>query len=110
VDPLLMSIFAPQNQRFIKDWMHYSPLIEIQKVTIPTLIINGDQDLQVKVGEAKSLHQACKNCELAIVPKMNHVLKTVDNAQNNRESYYDPDYPLSSELVAKLSAFIKLHQ
>ncbi|GLB53232.1 alpha/beta hydrolase [Neptunitalea chrysea] len=107
VDPLLLSIFAPQNQKFFKNWNHYTPSEEIKKLTIPILIIQGNADLQVTVKDATTLKDAYPNAVLEIIPDMNHVLKEVKNTTENQQSYYSPDFPLSSKLVSIISTFIK---
>lgn len=106
VNPFLMSIFAPQNQKYLKDWMSMDPSVEITKLTMPVLIVNGDADLQVPPDDAQQLKEAKPEAELVIIPKMNHVLKTVESWGENQRSYKEPDFPLSSELVDTLTQFI----
>ena len=106
VNPFLMSIFAPVNQSFIKSWMAYNPSEIIADVEIPTLIINGDKDLQVPIDDAKTLHEALKSSELVIIKNMNHVLKEVENDADNRNSYISADFPISKELIQVISEFI----
>lgn len=109
VNLLLLSIFAPQNQKYLKNWMSLNPANEIKKLKIPVLIINGDSDLQVTVEDAQLLKQAKPEARLVIVKKMNHMLKTVEDKEENQKSYYSPDFPLSSELVKTIFEFIKTH-
>ena len=107
VNPFLASIFAPVNHPFLKSYNAYIPIEEIKKVTVPTLIINGDSDLQVRVEDAKALKDAKGDAELLIIPKMNHVLKKVNSLQENQASYASKEFPISSQLITKLVAFIK---
>tara|TARA_R110000796_G_scaffold104102_1_gene213830 strand:+ start:215422 stop:216348 length:927 start_codon:yes stop_codon:yes gene_type:complete len=107
VNPFLISLFAPQNQKFWKNWMLINPEEEIKKITIPILIINGESDLQVKVSDAEGLKAANPKATLVIIPKMNHVMKVVDSIEENQQAYIDEKYPLSSILVHNLSEFIK---
>src|SRR5699024_1326941 len=94
VSQALQSEFRPSVQPFLSSWMEYDPADEIQKLDIPTLIINGTRDLQVTKEEADKLHAAKSDAELLIVDKMNHVLKeaTVDKGKN-METYWDSDIP-----------------
>ncbi|MFP2996284.1 alpha/beta hydrolase [Spongiivirga sp. MCCC 1A20706] len=107
VNPMLMSIFAPQNQAILKDYNRYNPSVLIKSITIPTMIINGDADIQVRVEDAELLHKAKPDAELVIVEQMNHVLKTVTNPEDNQKSYYSPDFPISTKLINVLEKFIK---
>jgi pimeloyl-ACP methyl ester carboxylesterase len=106
VNPMLVSIFAKQNQSFLSSWIQYKPSKEIKKLTIPTLIINGDSDLQVKAKEAELLHEANPNSTLVIIKKMNHVLKEVNSITENRSSYLKAEFPLSEKLIETIVNFV----
>ncbi len=106
VSPNLAGLFSKTNQAFWLSWIKLSPLVEIKKVTIPTLIINGDKDLQVLITDAEALKKAKPNAEYAIIENMNHVLKEV-NDEDNLKSYYSPDYPLSKKLIKTIVTFVK---
>ncbi len=107
VNPLLASLFNKQNQPFFIDWMQYNPSDEIKKLHIPILIINGTKDLQVKVDDAKELHNANPNSTLVIIDNMNHVLKHIDKDEDNMSSYYSADFPISEKLIETIVNFIK---
>jgi len=106
VNPFLMSLFAPQNQKFMANWMSFNPSEEIQKLKIPVLILQGDADLQVKVVDAENLKKAKPGASLHIIPKMNHVLKRVASLEENNKSYADKNFPISNGLVTYLTDFI----
>src|SRR5690606_26344474 len=61
--PGLASIFRKDIQPFIYSWMQYDPKVEIAKLNIPILIINGDKDTQVQVSEAELLKNAKPDAE-----------------------------------------------
>lgn len=107
VHPMLISLLHQKNQPFIKSWMQYNPSKEIKKVNIPVLIINGTEDLQVKVNDAKELHAANPKSKLVIIEKMNHVLKEVNSITENQSSYYSADFPLSKKLITTVVNFVK---
>lgn len=107
VNPTLAHLFSKPNQPFFITWMAYNPSEEIKKLDIPILIINGTKDLQVKVEEAKKLHEAKPKSQLVLIENMNHVLKDIEKDEDNIKSYYSPDYPLSEELINTLEVFIK---
>lgn len=105
VNPMLMAVFAKQNQAFIANWMQYDPAQVIGKLKQPVLIINGDQDLQVKEEDAKKLKAGKPDAALHIVKNMNHVLKTVTNIGDNQASYFSSKFPLSEKLIELVAAF-----
>lgn len=115
VNPYLVQLFAPQNQKFIKSWMQYSPLQEMQKITIPTLIIQGELDSQINteapqqllVARAKSINKDEDKIDMLTITKMNHVLKHVENEIENQASYFDSDFDIAPELVTAIANFIK---
>ncbi|EID75603.1 hypothetical protein W5A_05293 [Imtechella halotolerans K1] len=107
VHPFLMNIFAPVNQKFLKSWNQYVPAQLIHEIkTQKILIVNGDSDSQVSPEEARILHQVKPEATLAIIPKMNHVLKEINSFQENINSYHKDTYPLSSKLIEALVEFI----
>ena len=107
VDPNLMSLFAPQNQPFLSSWIALNPLEEIKKVKIPTLIINGNKDIQVQVTDAENLKKAKSNATLVIIDNMNHVLKDILKDEDNIKSYSSADFPISKELIKTVVTFVK---
>lgn len=107
VDPNLMSLFAKQNQPFLISWIQLNPLKIIKKVTVPTLIINGDKDFQVLAKDAKNLKEAKPEAQLVIIKNMNHVLKHIEKDKNNLNSYLSPDFPISKKLIKTVTNFIQ---
>ncbi|UUF16259.1 MULTISPECIES: alpha/beta hydrolase [Flavobacterium] len=108
VDPLLNSLFRASIQPYLISWFKYDPQTEIKKLTIPVLIIQGNNDLQVSVKDAENLSKAKANSELVIVDKMNHIMKIIDGDQKaNMESYNNETLPISETLVHKIVSFIK---
>jgi len=108
VDPMLNSLFRPSIQPYLISWFKYDPQIEIKKLTIPVLIIQGNNDLQVDVKDAENLSKASKNSELVIIDKMNHIMKTIEgDKQANMESYKNENLPISETMINKIVSFIK---
>lgn len=108
VDPLLNSLFRASIQPYLISWFKYDPQIEIKKLTVPVLIIQGNNDLQVSVKDAENLSQANKNAELVIIDKMNHILKIIEgDKQANMASYNNETLPVSETMINKIVSFIK---
>ena len=106
----LGSIFRPDIQPFILNWMQYKPTDIINSLDIPILIVNGTKDLQVSESEAKLLKEAAENAELQIIKNMNHVLFTIEgDTLENSKSYNEAARPISEVLIEVVSEFILKH-
>ena len=108
-NPLLVSIFNPQTQPLLASYINYDPVAEISKLTIPALIINGSNDVQVTLEDAMRLHSGNSMANILIVDGMNHVLKTIPDGDiaANMASYYNPNLELSEGLVEGIVSFIQ---
>lgn len=107
INPNLISIFAKQNQPFLVSWAELNPIIEIKKINIPTLLINGDKDLQVQTIDAENLKKAKPDAKLVLIKNMNHVLKHIEKEEENMKSYMSPDFPISTQLIKTIVQFVK---
>ncbi len=108
VPMILLSVFRPSVQPFLISWMKYNPANEISKLDIPVLIIQGNHDIQVDTTNAVILHKAAHRSRLVIIQGMNHIMKNAPMQRRaNLKTYYDPDLPLSQELVKQIVSFIK---
>jgi pimeloyl-ACP methyl ester carboxylesterase len=108
IPQFLEVLFKPSMQPYVISWFKYDPADELAKLAIPSLIIQGTSDIQIKVEDAKYLASKSKNAKLLIIEKMNHVLKTLesDDMNLNLATYNQPDLPITKELVEKVSDFI----
>lgn len=103
----LMPLYRPSVQPYLVSWFRYMPMIELARLRIPCLILQGDTDIQVGVSDAHSLHGAHGACQLALVPGMNHVLKMVPPERAEQlASYGNPDLPIAEGLVQALTQFL----
>lgn len=102
----------PSVQPYLASWFKYDPAVELSKLKIPVLIVQGTTDVQVKELDAKKLSEALKSARLAIIPNMNHVLKTCisTDKKENLKTYDDVGLPLNEEFTKVLISFIvELH-
>ncbi len=109
VDPPadLLMIFRPSVQPYIRSWLKYDPQMEIKKLKMPVLIIQGTTDLQVSVQNAHWLKAADPAATLVIVDQMNHVLKhTGSDTKENMGTYTNPDLPIMTEMVKAMEKFV----
>ena len=69
--------------------------------------MQGTNDLQVTVEDAKRLKAGNSNCKLVILPNVNHILKKVTgDKQENIKTYNDSQLPVDEELVENIVSFI----
>lgn len=107
-NPMLASLFRESIQPYMISWIKYNPQIEITKLQIPVLIINGTKDLQVAVPEAELLKKAKPEAELVLIENMNHVFKEIKGDDSeNMKSYSNPDLPITPKLTSTIITFVK---
>ena len=102
----LYALFRPSVQPYMISWIKYNPSIEISKLKIPILILQGDNDLQVSIEDAKKLKDNNKSAKLEILESTNHVLKVVKDPIENQRSYTDSSFPLNPKIADKINEFI----
>jgi len=107
--PALQGLFAPQVQNFMSNLMSYDPATLIAGVSVPVLILQGEQDLQVTHLDAHRLHVARPASQLVLLPQTNHVLKQVtsDDRAANLATYADASLPLAPGVTEAISSFIE---
>ena len=104
----LGSLFGPDIQDFMINWMTYYPTEIIKELNMPILIVNGTKDLQVSVKEAEVLKEANPTSELVIIENMNHVLFEIEGDDlENSKSYNESFRPVSPQLIKIVTNFIK---
>jgi pimeloyl-ACP methyl ester carboxylesterase len=105
----LFSLFRPAIQDYLISWMKLDPAKLIQTINCPALIVQGEQDIQVQVSDAKRLQEANPSNQLLIIPKMNHIFKSINDASRatNIASYTDPNQYVMTELIHAMHRFIR---
>ncbi len=104
----LASLFRPSVQPYMISWVKYNPQVEIKKLQIPVLIINGSKDLQLKTTEAELLKQAKPDAKMEIIDNMNHIFKEIKgDEKENMATYNNPDLPVMKELISRINLFLK---
>jgi hypothetical protein len=105
--PALMSLFRPSVQPYMISWLVVDPQVEIARLKIPVLIVQGTLDGQVPVGDAQLLAKAQPNAKLLMIDGMNHVMKNVPaDAASQQKSYSDPTIPDNPTLIAGIADFV----
>jgi len=103
----LLSLFRPSIQPYFISWLKYNPAVEIAKLNIPVLIINGTTDIQVGVDNAEKLHEVSAKSELVIIEGMSHVFKEAPaDREKNIETYSNPELKNMPQLNKEMIRFI----
>ncbi len=107
VPPQLNMLFRPSVQPYLISWFKYKPTELIKNINYPTLIIQGNKDIQVDNEEAHLLLNANKNAKIVEIENMNHILKTINgDIQENIQSYTNPELEVNKNLIDALVNFI----
>ena len=107
VPPPLQAIFRPSVQPYLISLFRQDPAAAFAKLKMPALIIQGSNDIQVGVNDAKMLKAAKPDAELALIEGMNHVMRIVPkDVKQQLASYNDPQLPLAAELGSRVVDFI----
>jgi pimeloyl-ACP methyl ester carboxylesterase len=107
VPPQLQVIFRPSVQPYLISLFRQDPAAAFAKLKMPALIIQGSNDIQVGVNDARLLKAAKPDAELVVIEGMNHVLRIVPNdVKRQLASYKDPNLPLAAELGSRIIGFI----
>ncbi|MBQ2123320.1 MAG: alpha/beta hydrolase [Bacteroidaceae bacterium] len=111
VPAYLEALYRKSVQPYLISWFKYDPQNEINKLQIPTLIVQGDTDIQVKPLDAELLTKGALQPQQVLIPEMNHVLKRCAslNQQEQLLTYSNPTLPLHPSLVPTITNFIKIH-
>ncbi|SHK21856.1 hypothetical protein SAMN02745181_3456 [Rubritalea squalenifaciens DSM 18772] len=104
----LVAFLRPSVQPYLISWFQIDPAVEIAKLDIPILILQGTTDLQITVKESTLLDQAATQGTLEVIQGMNHVLKESGGSiQQQLPSYSDPTIPLHKDLLKAILRFFK---
>jgi pimeloyl-ACP methyl ester carboxylesterase len=105
--PALGALFRPSVQPYLVSWFRYDPAVEIAKLTVPTLIVQGTTDIQISIADAKTLGAAQPKATLLLIDGMNHVMKSVPADQAAQmKSYSDPSLPVVPQLVDAIAVLV----
>lgn len=109
INPNLNSLFRPSVQPYMISWFKHNPQLDIKKLKFLSLIIQGDNDLQISINDAKLLASASPRNKLVVIEKMNHVLKIVDSGDRsaNVAAYSNSTKPIATELTDAIVQYIK---
>jgi pimeloyl-ACP methyl ester carboxylesterase len=105
--PALQQLFAPQVQPYLIAMFATDPVEAVRAARVKTLVVQGTNDIQVSVEDARLLNKAPRT-KLQLIKGMNHVLKDApEDRMGNAATYLDPNLPVPSKLVREIADFVK---
>jgi hypothetical protein len=109
MEPVLLSLFAPQVQDFLIDVLAQDPAELAERVKVPMLVVQGLRDLQTSEADARRIAGANPAARLVLLPEVNHVLKGVssDDRASNAATHVDPSRPLAPGVANAIADFIR---
>ncbi len=108
VSPILFSLFRPSVRPYLASWFKYDPAVEIARLEVPALIVQGTTDFQTGMTDADALAAAYPSGRLLVIEGMNHVLKEAPPGRAAQgPAYSDPAIPVVPKLLDEMATFIK---
>lgn len=105
--PQLAMLFRPSVQPYLISWLPMDPAALAAAYKGPMLIVQGDNDLQVNVTDARALAAAQPRARLTILEGVNHLLKSAPTDRaGNAATYADPTLPLAPGVAEAVAGFI----
>jgi pimeloyl-ACP methyl ester carboxylesterase len=107
VPPELAGVFATDTQAYTISEINIEPVAELTKVRVPVLVLQGDNDLQASVDDAKRL-AAASGAKLVVIAGMNHILKIAPSQMvGNFMTYMNPNLPLAPGVIPAVAGFVR---
>lgn len=107
LSPPLLPLFNASAQPLLRSELTVDPAALARETSLPMLILQGERDLQVGVGDAMRLHEARGDATLVLLPDVNHVLKSVaEGPAANLAAYADPLLPIARDVTSAIADFI----
>ncbi|GMA17491.1 alpha/beta hydrolase [Deinococcus metallilatus] len=108
VSPVLAPLFRPSVQPYLRSSLKYDPAKLIATVNVPTQIVQGDRDLQVRLEDARLLAAAQPAARTFLAPGVNHVLVPAPlDPAGNLATYANAGLPIERGLLTAVVEFLK---
>jgi len=96
----------PSMQAGIASAFREDPIDPLEKIDVPTLIVNGGRDSQLARLDYLALSAASPAAKTLWLDDMNHVLNDVSDEADDLAAYNQPERPLDPTLIQTLVDFI----
>lgn len=92
----LLGLFRTSVQPYMISWLALDPAAILAQLALPTLILQGERNLQAPVEDAKALAAAKPEAKLVLLPGVNHIFKEAPaDSAANAATYGDPGIPIA---------------
>jgi pimeloyl-ACP methyl ester carboxylesterase len=99
-------IFGPKAVDYTRSEIGVDPVAELTKVKVPVLVVQGDNDLQASVEDARRL-AAAAHVKPVVIEGMNHMLKLAPRQMiGNFMTYANPNLPLAPGVAEAIGDFV----
>jgi pimeloyl-ACP methyl ester carboxylesterase len=104
----LEALFVPVNRRFMQSWRDIDPVDLLRGLALPTLVLQGETDVQVTPADAGALGSARPDVKVVLLPGVNHVLKIYrgKTIAEQMTSYTTRSLPLAPGVVPAIAGFL----
>ncbi|WP_319413227.1 alpha/beta fold hydrolase [uncultured Cohaesibacter sp.] len=109
LSPILRGLFSTGLQSYMIDLFSYDPAKIAKEWAGPVVIVQGDEDLQIRPHDADLLEEALPQAKRINLAGGTHMLKAAI-ADKPFATYSDPSLPLYKNLVLEIAQFIKESQ
>ena len=102
----LRELFRLSTQPYDISWFRFDPAVEIAKLSVPVIIVQGTSDVQVTQTDAQALAKADPKATTVVVPGMNHVLKHAPDTSSETAvmaGYTDPSLQVDPAVVQAIA-------
>lgn len=104
----LAGLFNPAVQDFLIDLLAQDPARLAAKTRLPMLVVQGENDIQVGVEDARNLAAAHPGAKLVLVPAINHLWrKAPKDVAANAATYRDTTIPVDPAVASAIATFVK---
>jgi len=105
---VLPMLFRPSVLPYLVSWFKYDPAVEIAKLEIPVMIVQGTTDIQTSMTDANALAAANPKARFLTIEGMNHILKEVSgDRMAQMPKYSDPTLPVVPKLLDEIASFVR---
>jgi pimeloyl-ACP methyl ester carboxylesterase len=106
--PGLDALFVPVNRRFMQSWRDLHPVELLRGLALPTLVLQGETDLQITPEDAAALRSARPDVKVVVLPGVNHVLKLASGktVAEQMTAYTTRSLPLAPGVVPAIADFM----
>lgn len=107
-DPALQSLFRDSVQPYLISWFKYDPAVEIARIKVPTTIVQGTADIQIRMSDADALAKAAPRAKRVTVSGMNHLLKHAPDVSSMTAVMrgYDSPLPVEPRVIEAVASAI----